>query len=145
MSDEMPDQPKTTELPAVPQWAAEMMILVRKMSANVDNVISAVDVLRDRVNAHDMRFAEQDARATNVSERVRGASQVDLEQAAQLVQERSAREELAAKVDSLTKTQDVQLAILSRLDKIAANPQVKIILAVGATALASWAASKGLR
>jgi len=52
---------------------------------------------------------------------------------------------LTKKVDDLTASQKLQLEILQRLDAVAANPSVKIILAIGATVLASWAASKGLK
>jgi hypothetical protein len=52
---------------------------------------------------------------------------------------------LQSKVDALTQTQELQLSILTRLDKVTSNPQVKIILAVMATAAMSWAASKGLK
>lgn len=53
--------------------------------------------------------------------------------------------ELTKKLDALTGTQKLQLEILQRLDLVAANPNVKIILAILATVLASWAASKGLK
>jgi len=53
--------------------------------------------------------------------------------------------ELTKKLDSLTASQKLQLEILQRLDLVAANPNVKIILAILATVLASWAASKGLK
>ncbi len=57
----------------------------------------------------------------------------------------SAMVELTKKVDSLTASQKLQLEILQRLDLVAANPNVKIILAILATVMASWAASKGLK
>ena len=56
----------------------------------------------------------------------------------------SAMVELTKKVDDLTKSQTVQLEILHRLDQVASNPQVKVILTVLAAVLGSWAASKGL-
>ncbi len=57
----------------------------------------------------------------------------------------SAIVELTKKVDSLTATQELQLQILQRLDAVAANPHFKVILAIVATVLASWAASKGFK
>lgn len=57
----------------------------------------------------------------------------------------SAMVDLTKKVDSLTQSQKLQLEILQRLDAVAANPSVKIILAILATVMASWAASKGLK
>ncbi len=96
------EEKPTVELAAVPPWAVELTTLVKRVSSNVDNVISAVDVLRDRVNAHDARFAEQDSRASTVSIRVKDASKVDLEHEAKLADEIVARTELAAKVDGIT-------------------------------------------
>lgn len=142
MSDDETTKPSAVP-EVVPAWAADLTTLVRRVSTNVDNVISAVDVLRDRVNAHDARFAEQDTRASNVSIRVRDASRSDLEQAAQLAQERASRESLATKVDELSVTNATQLAILSRLDKITSNPTVKVIAGMIATALLTWLASHG--
>jgi hypothetical protein len=47
----------------------------------------------------------------------------------------------AEKVDRLTATQDVQLAILARLDKVASNPTVKVIAGMVATAILTWLAA----
>lgn len=52
---------------------------------------------------------------------------------------------LTAKVDALSASQQVQLEILQRLDHVAANPLVKTVFAILAAAIASWAASKGLK
>jgi hypothetical protein len=49
----------------------------------------------------------------------------------------------ASKVDRLTATQDIQLAILARLDKVASNPTVKVIAGMVATAILTWLASRG--
>ncbi len=62
---------------------------------------------------------------------------------AAVVRAEAAVVELTRKVDSLTVTQKTQLDILIRLDAVAANPHFKVILAIVATVLASWAASKG--
>jgi hypothetical protein len=48
-------------------------------------------------------------------------------------------------VAALTKMQETQLAILGRLDKVASNPLVKTVVTILGTALATWAASKGLK
>jgi hypothetical protein len=66
-----------------------------------------------------------------------------MEQAAQLAQERIAREDLATKVDALTTMQNTQLAILGRLDRVASNPTVKVLAGMLATAAISYLAGKG--
>ena len=103
----------------------------------------------DEVNTNGVRITKlEESRASN-SERVKKlageSSNADLSNEAALAGEIVARTTLEAKVDELTKSQSVQLAILGRLDKVASNPQVKIILAVLATAATTWLASKSLK
>ena len=160
-------QPKTTELPAVPQWAAELVIGVKALNASVTERFDSVDkrltelagsdkTLTDQMTDLDTEFRDMRTRQRSAEDDIRrlsmrtkdtnvNASKQDLEQAAQLAQEREAREALATKVDALTATQETQLAILTRLDKIASNPLVKTIVTILGTALATWAASKGLK
>jgi hypothetical protein len=84
------------------------------------------------------RFTALETRVTSVEARTdtleKGAVKTD-----------TALMNLTKKVDDLTASQKLQLEILQRLDAVAANPNVKIILAIVATVLASWAASKGLK
>ncbi len=61
------------------------------------------------------------------------------------VKDRTAITALAAKVDGLARDQKLQLEILTRLDAVAANPHIKLILAIVASVLGSWAAAKGLK
>lgn len=143
--DSMPPQPKTAELPAADPVQVLLLKIQRgmdtgflNMGADIKLVANDLSVVKERVNLLERR-------ADNTSDRVKQASSSDLDHDAQLAQERLAREELAAKVDALTTTQATQLAILGRLDKVAANPHVKVILAVLAAAAVSWATSKGLK
>ena len=156
MSD---DEKKTVELPSVPDWAV-------KLTEKVVGGFTAVNIRLDGLEGTDRRLADEvnsmgidlkDLRAADrrheddirrLSERTKDtsltASQNDLEAAAQLAQERAARETLDAKVDSLTATQETQLAILGRLDRVAKNPLVKTLAAMLATALITWLASHGV-
>ena len=138
---EMPEQPKTTQLPAVPQWAVELMAGMTKgfkeTNANLELVATDLGVLKERVGI-------LESERTKLSGGVRGLSTTDAEQAAQLAQERMAREAIAAEVADLKATQALQLAILARLDKVASNPTVKVLGGMLLTALVTWLASKGL-
>ena len=111
-----------------------------------------LSVVKDRVAIIENRQNEVDARASRASTGVRVLSQTDQAHDAQLAQERASREELAKKTDSiasevatLRQTNDVQLAILSRLDSITSNPIVKTLAAMIATAAMTWLAAKGIR
>lgn len=156
MSDDMPEQPKTAQLAAVPQWAieltqamkngvAELRADVAEVRADVSLVSNDMGLLKQRVSIIESLRVEDEARAVKLSGGVRGLSNSDLEHASQLAQERAAREALAAKVDGLTSTQETQLAILSRLDKVASNPLVKTLAAMVATALLTWLAAHGVQ
>ena len=138
---EMPEQPKTTQLPAVPAWAIELMAGMtkgfRETNANLELVATDLGVLKERVG-----ILENER--TKLSGGVRGLSTTDAEQAAQLAQERSAREALALQVESLRHTNETQLAILGRLDAITKNPLVKTMVAMLATAALTWLAAHGV-
>jgi hypothetical protein len=146
---EPPEQPKTTKLEAVPPWAVELTQAMKEGIAEVRADISLVSndlgVLKQRVSIIESLRIEDEARAMKLSGGVRGLSNADLAQAAQLAHEKTAREALAVEVAALTKMQETQLAILGRLDKVASNPLVKTVVTILGTALATWAASKGLK
>lgn len=177
MSDEKPPEKPTTQLPAVPDWAIELTKSVRLGFGDVQKRLDEQDVKLDnqdakldkvvtegiesntrltrievRVDGVERHVGDLESRVGRASNRVREVSQSDLDQSAQLAQERAAREALAADaaavkkdVTELKQSQELQLAILTRLDKIAANPNLKIILAVLATAATAWLANKGLK
>ncbi len=146
----MPPQPKTTELVA----PDPLQIAIAKLTSLVDRGfhetradLESVKNEGQRTNLRltrlEMRQDDVETRLTRTSVRAKAESDQDMARDAQLAQERSAREELAGKVDALTKTQDVQLAILARLDKVTSNPTVKVIAGMLATALITWLASHG--
>ena len=156
----------TTELPAPDPVALQLCRMQQSIEAKLDARFDSVDERLDGLEGTDKTLANEVARVVlavedlrcadrrheddikRLSDRTRdtsaNASSADLAHESRLAQEIVARQELAAKLDALTTTQETQLAILGRLDKFAANPNIKIILAVLATALMSWAASKGL-
>lgn len=152
---EPPEQPKTTQMPVVPQWAIELTQAMkdgfRQTNANIELVSSDLGLLKSRV---DILETER----SKYSGGLRGLSTSDAEQAAQLAQERAAREalatehavtkktveEIAVNQAALAKTNDTQLAILARLDKVASNPMVKTVVTILVTILGTWAASKGI-
>ena len=142
MSDK-PEEKPTIELPAVPAWAIELTREVRGARADIGLVANDVSIVKDRVAVVESRVLSlEDARKNN-SLRAAGASQMDLEHEAKIAAEIVARQELASKVDALTATQALQLAILGRLDKVTSNPTVKVIAGMLATALVTWLASHG--
>jgi len=125
-----------------PDWALELTknitAALNELKADIGLVSNDLGILKDRVTLLEAFRSEQDARATRASAGVRGLSNTDMAHEAAIAS-------LTTKMDALSTTQDVQLAILGRLDKLASNPSVKIILTVAATAIASWAASRGLK
>lgn len=160
--NEPPPLPKTTQLPAVPDWAIELTRSMKHGFGAINARLDAQEVSLERVvnegirtntrlSRIEERVDELEGRIGRTSTRVREVSQTDLEQGAQLVQERSAREAVAVKVDALAAdlaqlaaTNTAQLAILARLDKVASNPMVKTIAAMALTALITWLTSHGI-
>lgn len=159
---ELPPLPKTTQLPVVPEWAVELTKSVRNGFDAVNGRLDASEVSLERVvnegirtnvrlSRIEERVDELEGRIGRASARVRDVSSSEQEQSAQLAQERSAREALSAKVDTLAAdlsklaaANDAQLAILSRLDKVASNPIVKTLAAMLATAVITWLATHGI-
>ncbi len=138
---EPPDQPKTAQLPAVPQWAVELTKSMkdgfRLTNANIEVVSSDLGVVKERVTI-------LESERTKLSGGVRGLSTSNAEQDAQLAQERMAREALAKEVADLKTTNATQLAILGRLDRVASNPLVKTLGAMLLTAVLTYLASHGV-
>ncbi len=99
---DMPPQPKTVQLPAADRAEiqfnemkalfisginaldAKVALGFRNMTADVSNVASAVDVLRDRVNLHDRRFEDNEQRLNSNSMRAQVTSSIDLDHEAKI-------------------------------------------------------------
>ncbi len=145
---EAPEQPKTAQLAAVPQWAIELTQAMKsgiaEVRADVALVSNDLGLLKTRVSIMEGLRTEDDMRASKYSGGIKSLSTSNAEQDAQLAQERAAREDLAKQVAALATSNATQLAILSRLDKVAANPTVKLILFALGTIATGYLASKGL-
>jgi len=178
---EPPAQPSTVKFDAPPPWAIEL-------STSVNQGFRAVNVRLDTLEGSDKNIADEvsrlrrdivDIRSENVrhDEEIRRlstrakamiekGSDADMALESQLMQERTAREALAAahamtaekvtataeKVDTLDvkqdqqlKNQETSLAILARLDKVTSNPLVKTLAAMLMTAVITWLATHGVR
>lgn len=151
-----PDAKPTVELPKVPDWAIELTKSVKlgfvtvndRLDKVVDEGIEAntrLTRIEVRVENAEQRIGDVEGRTGKASLAVRAASQVDLEQAAQLAQERSAREALATKVQKLDDKQDVQLALLQQLVKLTEKPVVKLVFTSIGTAILGYLSARGLK
>jgi hypothetical protein len=161
MADEVkPPEKPTTELPAVPAWAVELMRTTKegfaRLGGDISLVANDISLVKERVTLLESWRAEQDLRISRASLRVKeldaATSQVDLEIQAKQAEEILKRQQLESKiadtharVEALSSSQEAQLAILSRLDKVASNPLVKTLAASIGTAILTWLASKGVR
>ncbi len=148
---EPPEQPKTTQIPAISPIEVAITQLtrtvesgIRELRADVGLVSNDLSIVKDRVGIIESWKNDQDARASRTSAGVRSLSTTDAAHEAQLAQERAAREALAKEVSDLKATNETQLAILGRLDKVASNPLVKTLGAMLATAVITWLATHGV-
>lgn len=146
--DGPPPQPTTKELPKDEITSALLRDLAKNVregfahvNATLDTLVEDAKITNQRLGLVERRQDDFDSRLVRNSERARGSSEIDKAQAAQLAQERSAREELAKKVDTLeakatnleakaatleTKT-DAQTVILKKVDTALDSPTVKRI------------------
>lgn len=156
MPDQPPKQPTTVEIQPPPAWAIEMATRLQDgiaaIRADVSLVSNDVTLIKDRVTLVESRTAVLEGRADTNSMRAQSQSEVDATQSAQLAQERAAREAVTAdvallKVDvSAVKTATAaQTVILDRLDKLTANPTVKLFVHAVVVAFLYWLASKGIK
>lgn len=152
----IPPQPSTVKLEAPPAWAIEMSQRVQdgfaKIQAAIDGLIESDRNHGERLMRSEKRqddFEEWRARA---SERAKQPSAVDLEQSAAIASAKVAHEALAKTVDDqakklddiATKT-DAQTVILERLDRLTANPAVKLFGHALLVAFLYWLATKGIQ
>lgn len=161
MSDDMPEQPKTVQLPAVPQWAAELMKKVTdgftaaeehfdRQDATLDKVVNESIAANTRMTQAEEAIEELRSRAGKTSIAVRGGSQADAAHEAklalamsQLADERARRETLErnavtrdgvkAVVQEATAAQTVAL-----VSEISQNKKVRAIAALLAALAFGW-------
>jgi len=151
MADQPPEY-KTKDLPkASPEMVAianlsnEVKSGFRLLAADMELMKDGLDVTKREVAAIQKWKGLQEDRMSRNSMRASQQTEQDMEQAAQLAQEKAAREELASKFEELATDQKLQLAILSRLDKVASNPVMKVTIAIVAGIVTSWLANRGLK
>ncbi len=151
MNDEkppMPKQPTTVALEKPPAWAiaiAEGQAAgFASINEKVDSLATSVEVLqhdakdtRLRLGRMEREVDEVKGRQNDGSMRIKAESKANLEQDAAMAH-------VIAKVASLEETQTQQLAILKRLDAVAANPMVRRVAYAIGSAILIYLASKGL-
>ena len=117
-----PDNKPTTSLPKVDPAIAELTKIVKDGFARTEANFALIS---GEVNSLGNRVTELEAARGRASNRVREVedttSHNDLEQQAQLAQERAARETLAAKVDAIASASTAQTEALVRLEHIATS------------------------
>lgn len=118
---------------------------VDRVGADVRLVSNDLSIVKDRLVIVETWKGEQDMRASRTSTGVRNLSLSDLEHAAQLAQERAAREALATKVDALTVDTQAQTKMLTTIQDavtgVLKSPMViKIAYAAGGAILATLTA-----
>lgn len=163
--DKMPVQPPTVQLAAVTDRAL-LEDLARVVKAGfstngerldsqdtkLDKIVTEgieanvrLDRVETRLTQAEGRVDLLEGRAGKTSMRVGTASQVDLDHAAQLAQERFAREALASKLAAVEVKTDAQTLLLQQIVKLTEKPLVKLIATAIGTAFLGWMAAKGLK
>ncbi len=134
MSD-MPEQPKTKELPAVPDWAIELTKSMKEgfrvTNANIETVSNDLGIVKQRVEI-------LEAERTKLSGGVRGLSMSDAGQNQEI-------SNLATQVAELATKTDAQTAILQQLVKLTEKPVVKLVATALGTAILTYLSAKGLK
>ena len=146
---EKPEEKPTVKFAEVPTWAVELTRSVKTgfatLGADIALVSNDLGAVKGRVALLETHRNDMDARANRTSARVQQASDVDLEQAAQLAHERTAREALAAEVAAIKAETTTQTQLLSQLLKLTEKPVVKLIATAVGTAILTWLSARGLR
>ncbi len=149
MSAVRPEEKPTVEMGAVPAWAIALSEKVTKGFEGVDTRLTTIegnqtlqggqvlDIGR-RMTEMERRVGGMEDRQTTNSVRVRSTTDENLKQD-------SAISSIVVDVASLKETQATQLAILQKLDKVAANPMVRRVAYAVGTATLGYLASRGMK
>lgn len=127
----------------IAQLTATVVNGFRSVKADMDLLSGEFNLMKTEHRAMQRWQHTADERFRRHSDAKQLGSATDLSHDAKISREIIARQELAMKVDDLVDKQDTQLAILVRLDKITSNPIVKTIATILATAITTWAATRG--
>lgn len=146
-----PEEKPTVEMAPPPAWAIDLAKRVNEGFSLVDNRLAKVEaelkadiqlvandlsVVKDRVRLAERRLDDADERAKSNSIRAKSLSEEDAKQD-------SAIATLVQDVAALKETQATQLAILARLDKVAANPMVRRVAYAAGGAVLAYLAARG--
>lgn len=148
MSDEQPPEKKTVEFARPPDWAIALTEKVTTgfaaVESRLDTMETNIEIQGDSVKNIAGRMTSLEARVGRVEERqetnsVRAKSTTETDH-----QQDAAIAQILVDVQGLKETQTTQLAILHRLDAIAANPMVRrVAYAIGGAVLA-YLSAKGM-
>lgn len=157
MSDEKPPEKVTTQIPKAEIMEGLLKQLTQTMVDGFHSVRADMRSAEERAEARfariEQRQAEHDARAARHSDQAKAlettTSNADLSIQAkqsevivkQLEQERK-QNEMHARIETLAASQEVQMAILGRLDKLFANPLLKAVAAAVGFAILQWLSTK---
>lgn len=125
-----PKQPTTVQLPAVPDWAIELTKSVKSGFQTVNQRLDTIETNQDLQGATvrdlQQRMTLMETRQANNSERVRGASEVDLKHDAAIAS-------LIQKVDAIAEKPDTAALVLAEMKKAATTPTGQKVLGSLAT------------
>lgn len=107
------------------------------IEANQDLQREAVRAIASRVSDASERLDRIELRQNNNSIRVAASSDIDLQHDAAIAK-------LILDLEALTKTQNTQLAILQKLEKVSENPLLRKVAYALGMALLAYLASKGV-
>lgn len=145
----MSDAKTTVEMQAPPDWAIALSEKVSQGFASVDSRLDALETNLDlqggavkdvgrRLTTLEERVGKIEDRQDTSSVRARSVTENDSKQDAAIAQ-------LVTDVAELKETQKTQLAILQRLDKVAANPMVRRVAYAIGLAILGYLGARGIR
>lgn len=159
---EQPEGKETVAMPVVPAWAIKLTETMQggfaKIDADLETVKAEGQRTGLRLTRQEVRMDEVETRLANNSIRAKSSTEQDKEVAAQLAQERAAREALAAehaktketveaiatKTEAIETKTDAQTLMLGKITGILDKPLVKKIgYAAGVLLLAVLTAGTG--
>lgn len=142
-----PDEKPTVEMAPPPAWAIEFR---QQMTDGFRVIYSDLDGIKTRQDLHATQVKDLGGEIARVGERVRVLEEARTTNSVRVksMTEEDAKQDtaiaqLVTDVAALKETQATQLAILVRLDKVAANPMVRRVAYTIATALLGYLAAKG--
>ena len=135
----MSDEKKTVEFEKVPAWAVALKESVdegfRELRGDISLVANDVTLVKERVAIVESRVGVVESRQDSNSMRAKEMSGVDMKHDAAIAQ-------LVTDVAEVKATNEKQLAILTKLESVAANPMVRRIAYALGTLILTYLAAK---